>query len=167
MVLVGCLECLIKAFYDGLKKALSIPDVSTTLVPYESGNVVEPDELWSYVYARANKCWVWIVLCKRTRQIISWVIGSRDVERCQSPWYLVPTDYKKSIIYSDFYATYGKVLSAARASHRSVGKDTGLTNHVERWNYTLRQRIGRFVRKTLSFSKSEEMHKLMLKLFIS
>ncbi len=29
---------------------------------------------------------------------------------------------------------------------------------MERWNCTLRQRLGRFVRKTLSFSKSEEMH---------
>lgn len=140
--------------------------MSTTLVPYETGDVLELDELWSYVHARANKCWVWIALCKRTRQIVSWVIGSRDEERCQSLWDLVPTDYKKSMIYSDFYASYDKVLSIAGASHRSVGKDTGLTNHVERWNCTLRQRIGRFVRKTLSFSKSEEMHELMLKLFI-
>ncbi|MGB3619209.1 MAG: IS1 family transposase [Catalinimonas sp.] len=42
-----------------------------------------------------------------------------------------------------------------------------LTNHVERWNCTLRQRIRRFVRKTLSFSKCEEMHRLYLKLFIN
>ncbi|MBC7449225.1 MAG: IS1 family transposase, partial [Hymenobacteraceae bacterium] len=33
-------------------------------------------------------------------------------------------------------------------------------------NNTLRQRIGRFVRKTLSFSKSDEMHELCLKLFL-
>ncbi len=50
--------------------------------------------------------------------------------------------------------------------HFAVGKDSGLTNHVERWTCTLRQRVGRFVRKSLSFSKSEEMHELMLKLFI-
>ncbi|MGB3547655.1 MAG: IS1 family transposase, partial [Saprospiraceae bacterium] len=42
----------------------------------------------------------------------------------------------------------------------------GQTNHVERWNCTLRQRVGRFVRKSLSFSKCEEMNELMLKLFI-
>jgi IS1 family transposase len=39
-----------------------------------------------------------------------------------------------------------------------VGKETGKTAHVERWNNTLRQRLGRFVRKTLSFSKSMLMH---------
>jgi insertion element IS1 protein InsB len=37
---------------------------------------------------------------------------------------------------------------------------------VERWNNTLRQRLARFVRKTLSFSKSDEMHEVSLKLFL-
>ncbi len=39
------------------------------------------------------------------------------------------------------------------STHQMVGKDTGETSHVERWNTTLRQRLGRFVRKTLSCSK--------------
>ena len=39
-------------------------------------------------------------------------------------------------------------------THRCVGKETGETAHIERWNNTLRQRIGRYVRQTLSFSKS-------------
>ena len=51
-------------------------------------------------------------------------------------------------------------------SHHSVGKETGLTAHVERWNNTLRQRLARFVRKTLSFSKSETIHDLVLQFFI-
>ncbi len=47
-----------------------------------------------------------------------------------------------------------------------VGKDSGETNHVECWNGTLRQRLGRFVRKTLWYSKSEEMHEICLVLFL-
>ena len=50
--------------------------------------------------------------------------------------------------------------------HRPVGKESGQTGRVERWNCTLRQRLGRFVRKTLSFSKSEEMHEICLVLFL-
>jgi len=38
--------------------------------------------------------------------------------------------------------------------HEAVGKDSGQTNHIERFNNTLRQRLGCLVRKTLSFSKS-------------
>jgi len=146
------------------KKAESLPDVIETLLPYEDGDVLELDELWSFVYCKANKCWIWIALCKRTRQIVSWVMGARDEERCQTLWDLIPDDYKQSMIYSDFYAAYQKIL--AEHQHQAVGKDSGLTNHVERWNCTLRQRICRFVRKTLSFSKSEYMHEMYLKLFI-
>ena len=98
--------------------------------------------------------------------MVSWVIRGRDEERCQTLWDLIPPQYKQSTIYSDFYATYDRVLSKANANYECVGKDSGLTNHAERWNGTLRQRIGRFVRRTLSFSKCEIIHELMLKMFI-
>jgi len=47
-----------------------------------------------------------------------------------------------------------------------VGKETGETAHIERWNNTLRQQLARFLRKTLSFSKCIKMHEIYLKLFI-
>ena len=50
--------------------------------------------------------------------------------------------------------------------HRPGGKSNGQTSHIERWNNTLRQRLGRFVRKTLSFSKCALMHALCLLLFV-
>ncbi|MDF5738566.1 IS1 family transposase, partial [Nostoc sp. S13] len=42
--------------------------------------------------------------------------------------------------------------------HRAVGKESGKTNHIERFNNTMRQRISRLVRKTLSFSKKLDNH---------
>jgi insertion element IS1 protein InsB len=50
--------------------------------------------------------------------------------------------------------------------HTAVGKETGETAHVERWNNTLRQRLARFVRMTLSFSGSVLMHEARLLLFL-
>jgi len=47
-----------------------------------------------------------------------------------------------------------------------VGKETGETAHIERWNNTLRQQLARFLRKTLSFSKCIKIHEIFLKLFI-
>jgi insertion element IS1 protein InsB len=48
----------------------------------------------------------------------------------------------------------------------AVGKETGETAHVKRWNNTLRQRLARFVRMTCSFSKSVLMHEACLLLFL-
>jgi IS1 family transposase len=39
-----------------------------------------------------------------------------------------------------------------------MGKDSGQTSRIEWLNNTLRQRISRLVRKTLSFSKKRENH---------
>ena len=47
-----------------------------------------------------------------------------------------------------------------------IPREQGETAHVERWNTTLRQRLARFVRMTLSFSKSELMHEACLLLFL-
>jgi hypothetical protein len=66
--------------------------------------------------------------------------------------------------YTDFWEAYRSVVPAEQRT--AAGKETGLTAHVERWNNTLRQRLGRFVGKSLSFSKSEMMHELCLRLFL-
>jgi IS1 family transposase len=47
-----------------------------------------------------------------------------------------------------------------------VGIQSGQTAHVERFNNTLRQRLARVVRQTLSFSKSVVMHEASLRLFL-
>jgi insertion element IS1 protein InsB len=50
--------------------------------------------------------------------------------------------------------------------HRPVGKDSGQVSHMERWYCTLRQRQERYVRKTLSFSKSDRLHQMVTKWYI-
>ena len=60
--------------------------------------------------------------------------------------------------------TYAEVLPEEQ--HRATGKGAGQTNHVERFNNVLRQRLGRLVRRTLSFSKSDVMHEACLLLFL-
>ena len=61
-------------------------------------------------------------------------------------------------------AAYAAVIPEEQ--HFPVGKETGETAHVERWNNTLRQRLARFVRMTLSFSRSVVMHEACLLLFL-
>lgn len=145
-------------------KANELPDLVETLAPVQADDVLELDELWSFVLKKSNKRWIWIALCRRTRQVVAYYIGDRSKASCRQLWQRIPKPYKGCITYSDFWDAYQKVFP--KETHRSVGKQSGQTAHVERWNNTLRQRIARFIRKTLSFSKSDRFHGLVLKLFI-
>ena len=125
---------------------------------------LELDELWSFVLKKANKRWVWIALCRMTRQVVAYVIGDRSEASCRRLWERIPRMYRIGHCYSDFWQAYERVLPAEQ--HTAAGKEGGATAHVERWNNTLRQRLARFVRKTLSFSKCEVMHEICLRLFL-
>jgi insertion element IS1 protein InsB len=140
--------------------------VSRTLLPAPPSEdlVLELDELWSFVGKKADKRWVWIALVRHTRQVVAYVIGGRGEQTCRTLWERIPESYKGGRCYSDFWEAYRAVIP--RECHEAVGKESGELAHVERWNNTLRQRLARFVRKTLSFSKSDEMHEVCLRLFL-
>jgi insertion element IS1 protein InsB len=75
----------------------------------------------------------------------------------QMLWDRIPETWKRgSTFYTDFWESYENVVP--KEQHQSVGKETGQTSLIERLNNTLRQRIGRLVRKSLSFSKKLENH---------
>jgi len=147
---------------------MTLPELSETLVELDpaepSQSALELDELWSFVLKRANKRWVWIALCRATRQVVAYVVGDRSAATCQKLWEQIPPNYRSAHCYSDFWEAYRSVILSEQ--HTAAGKETGLTAHVERWNNTLRQRLGRFVRKSLSFSKSDLMHEICLRLFL-
>ncbi len=76
----------------------------------------------------------------------------------------MPRALRHAPAFTDFWEAYQKVVPEGQ--HSPGGKGSGQTNHIERFNNTLRQRLARFVRKTLSFSKSEAMHEDCLRLFL-
>jgi len=150
---------------DWLKeKAKTLPKLADTLAPVRRGDVLELDELWSFVYSKDNQRWVWIALCRRTRQVVAFYIGDRTTASCRELWDRIPKAYRDCHTFSDFWDAYQTVFATGK--HHSVGKESGETAHVERWNLTLRQRLARFVRKTLSFSKLDFYHELVLRMFI-
>jgi insertion element IS1 protein InsB len=148
----------------GSKKAERLPPLETTLAPVLPEDVLEMDELWSFVHHRKNKRWVWLAQCRRTRQIVAYAIGGRGQNMCRLLWRRIPKGYKQCVLYTDFWKAYAKVLPASQ--HRATGKGEGQTCHIERFNNSVRQRLARFVRKTLSFSKSDAMHEMCLRLFL-
>ena len=138
--------------------------LTDTLVPRETDDILEVDEMWSFAGNKANKQWVWVALCRRTRQIVAFDVGDRSIETCYRFWLSIPLEYCSCRSYSDFFRAYEAIFPDD--THFTVGKDSGHTAHIERWFNSLRQRSARFTRRTLAFSKSEDYHALFLHDFI-
>src|SRR5438128_1312708 len=80
-----------------LRTTLLAPDpedpTSTTL---------ELDELWSFVLKKANDSWMWIALCRKTRQVVGYAIGDRSKRMCQRLWESIPDLYRQGHCFTDF-----------------------------------------------------------------
>lgn len=152
----------------GSKKEAALPGLSETLAepdPAEAAPAaLELDELWSFVLKRANKRWIRVAPPRATRQVVAYAVGGRSRATCRKLWAAAPEAYRRAHCLSDFREAYQLVIPSEQRT--AAGKESGLTAHVERWNNTLRQRVGRFVRKSLSFSKPDAMHELCLRLFL-
>jgi insertion element IS1 protein InsB len=141
-----------------------LPEVKDLNMPASVDDVLELDEIWSFVLKKDRTRWLWAALCRRTRQIVAFVIGDRSKTTCHQLWMAIPDGYKSCQTFSDFYTASRHVFP--EASHYCVGKETGETAHRERWNNTLRQRMSRYARQTFSFSKSDTFHEAFTKWFI-
>jgi insertion element IS1 protein InsB len=115
------------------------------------------DEMWSFMGNKQNKQWIWLALDADTCEIVGVYMGARSGKSAQRLWQSLPVVYRQcALAYTDFWEAYQGVLPSKR--HCAVGKDSGKTSYIERFNNTLRQRVGRLVRKTLSFSKKLVNH---------
>ena len=102
-----------------------------------------------------------------TKEIVGLYVGSRSRKAAKRLclWLSLPAVYRQcAVAYTDLGQAYQQTLPSKR--HKAVGKETGKTNYIERFNCTMRQRIARLVRKTLSFSKKLENHIGAIWLFI-
>ncbi len=128
----------------------------------------------TYVRRRSNKRWLWVALCRRTRQIVAFVIGDRSAKTCARLWSRIPRSHSsKATGKAEASATSGnppkrQLLPVFKEdpTHQQVGKSSGELAHVERFFGRLRQKLARYVRWTRAASQSERMLHLTTKLFV-
>ncbi|MFH1642572.1 MAG: IS1 family transposase [Nanoarchaeota archaeon] len=145
------------------KKAKSITDFSKSLMPAKTGDILELDEQWSFYQSKKTQIWLWIALCRRTKQVITFYLGDRTIKSFDGFYNEIPPEYAAGFSRSDKWQGYKRIHSWY---HKRCHKKEGETNNVEGFNNILRQRIARLTRKTCAFSKSIEMHKAVLKIFL-
>lgn len=152
--------------YDCLPK-----DLNVELPHRTSGQVellrleAEADEMWSFVKRKENKQWVWIAIDVETKQVIAFYVGDRSSKSARKLWNRIPREYREQATFcTDAWEAYKSVIPKSR--HLVCAKGSGMTNIIERFNCTLRQRVSRLVRSTLSFSKKLKNHIGAIKYFI-
>lgn len=113
--------------------------------------VNEADELWSWVKKRDNVYYIWLVMHKESRQIIAFHVGDRSGESAKDLWEKIPSQIREyGLFHTDDWDSYKTIIPQEKHLYCKQKK---YTNHIERFNNTLRQRVSRLVRETLSFSK--------------
>ena len=121
----------------------------------------ELDEMWSFVKAKTNPRWLWHAIDHGSGKVLAYVFGRRkDSVFLQLQTLLAPFGITR--YYTDGWGAYERHLDADK--HR-VGKDN--TQKIESKHINLRTRIKRLVRRTLCFSKTEQMHDLVIGLFVN
>lgn len=127
--------------------------------------ILECDEIWSFVKGKYNPEWIWLAILEKTRQIVGLYIGDRSHESAKKLWESIPESIRQcQLVYTDKLKSY--VDAIPQEKHQATNKESGKTNHIERFNNTLRQRCSRLVRKGLSFSKSWFNHEGAIWYFI-
>jgi insertion element IS1 protein InsB len=126
---------------------------------------IQCGERWSFVGRKTNKQWIWLAIDAQRAEMVGLSVRARDRGGAEGLWHALPAVYRQcAVAYRDFWSSYEEIFPASR--HRAAGKETGGTSKIECFNNTMRQRISRLVRKTLSFSKKLSNHIGAIWLFV-
>jgi len=116
---------------------------------------IQADELWSFVQNKKNKRWIWVAYDPVHRLVVAYHIGGRGINAAKAFWEKIPKQLRGCYFETADWKAYQSIIPD---NQHKVGKD--LTFYIEGFNATIRARVSRLVRKSLSFSKSDKWHNL-------
>ena len=135
-------------------------DPDEILVDIQQAGEAEVDEMWSFVGKKGNQRWLWHAIDHHTGAVLAYVFGRRkDEVFLQLKALLEPFGLTR--FYTDHWGAYTRHLAP---EVHSPGKRN--TQKIERKHLTLRTRMKRLVRKTICFSKSIQLHDIVIGLFV-
>ena len=121
----------------------------------------EVEELWSYIKGKKEPRWLWHAIEHRSGKVLAYVFGRRKDEvflklKALLEPFGIPTYLTGS---------WGAYMRHLDAAEHQPGKRH--TQKIERKHLTLGTRIKRLARKTICFSKSIQMHDMVIGLFVN
>jgi insertion element IS1 protein InsB len=134
---------------------------------------VEMDEMWSYVQNKGNQCWLWHAIDHETGDILAYTFGTQEDKVLEELLELLE-EYSIDKFYTDGNPAYARNITPTeivtdeeedRLEAHEVGKTN--TQKIERVHLSLRTWVKRLARKTICFSKTFLMHKIVVGLCIN
>jgi insertion element IS1 protein InsB len=120
----------------------------------------EMDECWSFVGNKSNQRWTWYAIDKILGIILAWYNGKRTDDV-----FLKLFDFLSllpiSLYFTDDWGAYKRYLPNDK---HPIGKD--MTWEIERKNLNFRTHIKRLNRKTICYSKNEQIHDNVIGMYI-
>ena len=130
-------------------------------VDIERAGEAEMDEIWRFVGKKKEPRWLWHAIDHATGAVLAYVFGRRkDAVFLQLKALLEPFGLTR--FYTDHWGAYTRHLAP---EVHCPGKRH--TQKIERKHLTLRTRIQRLMRKTICFSKSTQIHDIVIGLFVN
>ena len=137
---------------------LSMSQVEVVLQRVDEAEV---NGMWSFVRKKKEPQWLWHALDHQTGKVLAYVLGRRkDEVFLQLKALLTPCGITR--YYTDYCGAYERNLPPE--VHTSGKRNT---QQIECKHLTLRTRLKRLVRRTICFSKSTELHDIVIGLFIN
>ncbi|MCS5818603.1 IS1 family transposase [Klebsiella pneumoniae subsp. pneumoniae] len=112
----------------------------------------EMDEQWGYVGAKSRQRWLFYAYDRIRRAVVAHVFGERTMATLERLLNLL------SVFDVVVWMTDGWPLYESRLKEKLHVISKRYTQRIERHNLNLRQHLARLGRKSLSFSKSVELH---------
>ena len=124
---------------------------------------IEMDEMWGRVHSKNTPCWLWHAINHENGDVIAYVLGNRESTKLrQLTDLLYGLNLNISSVYSDDNFAYHDIIPP---NILHTGKI--YTQRIELKHLTFLTRLKRLARKTICFSKSLHMHKIMFGLLIN
>jgi insertion element IS1 protein InsB len=139
--------------------ALMNPDKVEVII--RLADEAEVDEQWSFVGKKHEQRWLWHAIDHRSGKVLAYVFGRRkDEVFLKLKALLEPFGITR--YYTDYWGAYTRHLDAE--AHQPGKRHT---QKIERKHLTFRTRIKRLARKTICFSRSIQMHDIVIGLFVN
>jgi insertion element IS1 protein InsB len=122
---------------------------------------VEMDEMWSFYHDKGHQIWLWWAIDHDTGVVIAFWFGTKEHKNLDELLKLL-SPLSLDRVYAD-----GNEVYAARFSSDVLVVSKKNLQKIERKHLSLRTWCSRLVRKGIRFSKTEQMHKIVVGLVIN